>query len=143
LGVYKNVSLSLWLGNATVADLLPIRQQYQALANSMGRFGSLVVIHAVKNEHVSNEVRQAAAVLRKDFSSHLLAEANVIEAKGFLATTARLTMRAIRLLKPPSYPCEIFDQSQDAVDWVAKHSKLPPLELHDAFHRLKRDAGLL
>lgn len=138
MGRYQNVAFSLWKKNPSVQELQQLRRQYREIANEHPQsLGSLVLIQAIKNERVSEEVRTLAASMRTEFASHIVAEVQVIESGGIAGTMARLTLRAIRLLNPPVYPSEIMDNREPAIAWIAERARVSPDGLRAAVAQLE------
>jgi hypothetical protein len=144
ISTYKNISISVWNGSSTLLDIERVRQQCRTLveATPSRRFGSLVVVHSVTNTPTDEAVNRAALNLRDEFSENIIGEAQLIEPKGLLAMAARFALRAYRLLRPPSYPCEVFDSTKEALAWISPLVGVPPHEILSALEKVKREAGL-
>jgi hypothetical protein len=82
------------------------------------RMGSIVVLEAEAVFDASREVRHESAQLVREFPS--MAQARVIEARGFRGVAMRAILNGVTLLGRPKYLNKVFDDVAAAAGWLAE-----------------------
>jgi hypothetical protein len=118
VGEWKNVLLTGWRGDITVAGLEVTRVASHDLH---GRYpDGLVVFNVVRTliPVPDSPVRHKASAVLAETAGHVLCTATVIEGEGFWASAARAVVATITLVSRASHPHKVFATIEESADWA-------------------------
>ena len=132
--IYRNVYLTAWWGDTTVARLRRVGEIQTELARKWPKgFVALALIRSA-NANMPADVRAEAEKLSKEPATNLRAIAQVIYGAGFAAAAIRSVATGMVLVARSPRPTKIFSTLEDAATWlVPRMNELPepPQKLAD------------
>jgi hypothetical protein len=116
---FRNVFLSAWWGDTTVAKLRQVSAIQSEVARTCPKgFVALGLIRSV-NANLPADVRAEAERITRDPAPGLRAIAQVIYGSGFAAAAIRSIATGIQLFSRNGRPSKIFDSLENAAAWLA------------------------
>jgi hypothetical protein len=124
--IFRNVYLTAWWGDTTVARLRKVGElQSEVVRKCPKGFVALALIRSV-NANLPADVRAEAERLTKEPPPGLRAIAQVIYGSGFAGAAIRSVATGMQLISRQPRPSKVFDTLEHATSWLApRMNELP------------------
>ena len=118
---YRNVFITAWWGDTTVARLKRVGELQEDVARRLSKgFVALALIRS-SNTNLPADVRSEAERLSKTPAANMRAIAQVISGSGFAASMIRSVATGMQIVSRMPKPTKIFDTLDTAATWLVLH----------------------
>lgn len=118
IGVWRNIAVSIWHGQLTLAHVPMMERVWEALAESYPDGFGVFSIVTPEAPMVALDARRPVAALYERYADVIRGASVVVQAKGLKGTAARLVISAGQLMVRPSYPLEAHDSIGHGARWL-------------------------
>jgi hypothetical protein len=120
VGLWRNVLVVAIRALPEADQLHRIHEIQRDVAARFPRgFAALAILPVLSPRPLSKEMREAAELVTGDAPPELLAVAEVIEGRGFVAAAIRSIATGLILVTRPRWPMRIFASVEPAAAWVS------------------------
>lgn len=117
--VWKNLLLSLWIGESTLNGLASYDQNFQPfLARNPRGVSSINLVVPGKYAVPGSEVRREFSRFTAQYGPLIAATAIVIPGTGFLSSAVRGVITALTIANPRGLKMHVFENTRAVADWL-------------------------
>jgi hypothetical protein len=133
------VAVAVWRKDVTMTQLDAFATELRAfIPRCEGKgYASITVIEPTISLRMPDDVRKASEKLQRECAPHIQCMAYLVEARGFIAATARTVASGFTLVTRAPYPLKIFGTLGECSVWTSGHVGVGDRDIERLVHRAR------